>query len=108
MLCLWWYKLILLNSKSLQIYELCALVFYEINLLSSALATSLRKYLYVKSSRSNSVVIYYWLLKLMYVTYVLQELGNNIERSKNNQMLQQILTPATIMVVSVTASTTQG
>lgn len=37
------------------------------------------------------------------------ELGNDIlERSKNNETLQDILTPATIMVVSVTASTTQG
>lgn len=38
-----------------------------------------------------------------------QELGNNIlENSKSNEVLQEILTPATIMVVSVTASTTQG
>ncbi|XP_076458994.1 U4/U6 small nuclear ribonucleoprotein Prp31-like [Babylonia areolata] len=38
-----------------------------------------------------------------------KELGNNIlEKSKNNETLQDILTPATIMVVSVTASTTQG
>lgn len=38
-----------------------------------------------------------------------KELGNNIlENSKNNEALQDILTPATIMVVSVTASTTQG
>ncbi|KAL3876972.1 hypothetical protein ACJMK2_034744 [Sinanodonta woodiana] len=38
-----------------------------------------------------------------------KELGNNIlENSKNNETLQEILTPATIMVVSVTASTTQG
>lgn len=38
-----------------------------------------------------------------------KELGNSIlERSKNNEVLQNILTPATIMVVSVTASTTQG
>lgn len=38
-----------------------------------------------------------------------KELGNNIlENSKNNETLQDILTPATIMVVSVTASTTQG
>ncbi|KAL5019217.1 hypothetical protein ScPMuIL_004939 [Solemya velum] len=37
------------------------------------------------------------------------ELGNNImENSKNNEVLQEILTQATIMVVSVTASTTQG
>ncbi|KAL8587798.1 U4/U6 small nuclear ribonucleoprotein Prp31 [Nucella lapillus] len=38
-----------------------------------------------------------------------KELGNNIlENSKNNEGLQNLLTPATIMVVSVTASTTQG
>ncbi|XP_048248665.1 U4/U6 small nuclear ribonucleoprotein Prp31-like isoform X2 [Haliotis rufescens] len=38
-----------------------------------------------------------------------KELGNNIlEMSKNNEVLQEILTSATIMVVSVTASTTQG
>lgn len=38
-----------------------------------------------------------------------QTLGNDImERTKNNEALQEILTPATIMVVSVTASTTQG
>lgn len=37
-----------------------------------------------------------------------QELGNNLEKCKNNETLQQILTNATIMVVSVTASTTQG
>ena len=38
-----------------------------------------------------------------------QELGNGIlENSKNSAGLQDILTPATIMVVSVTASTTQG
>lgn len=38
-----------------------------------------------------------------------KELGNSIlEKSKNNEVLQEILTPATIMVVSVTASTTQG
>jgi len=46
-------------------------------------------------------------LPLEYVKTV-KELGNNIDRSKNNEVLQQILTPATIMVVSVTASTTQG
>ena len=41
--------------------------------------------------------------------FLFQELGNNIlEKSKNNEKLQEILTPATIMVVSVTASTTQG
>ena len=37
-----------------------------------------------------------------------QELGNRIEKSKQSELLQEILTPATIMVVSVTASTTQG
>ncbi|KAK7111722.1 U4/U6 small nuclear ribonucleoprotein Prp31-like [Littorina saxatilis] len=43
-----------------------------------------------------------------YISTVM-ELGNNIlEKSKNNETLQDILTPATIMVVSVTASTTQG
>jgi U4/U6 small nuclear ribonucleoprotein PRP31 len=39
---------------------------------------------------------------------MLQELGNTIDKSKNNEVLHEILTPATIMVVSVTASTTQG
>ena len=40
---------------------------------------------------------------------VFQELGNNIlENSKNSTVLQEILTSATIMVVSVTSSTTQG
>lgn len=39
---------------------------------------------------------------------LLKELGNNLEKCKNNETLQQILTNATIMVVSVTASTTQG
>ncbi|CAH1793713.1 unnamed protein product [Owenia fusiformis] len=37
-----------------------------------------------------------------------RELGNQIDKSKNNEVLQEILTSATIMVVSVTASTTQG
>lgn len=37
-----------------------------------------------------------------------KELGNGIDHSKNSGLLQEILTPATIMVVSVTASTTQG
>lgn len=37
-----------------------------------------------------------------------QELGNNLERAKNNEKLQDILPQATIMVVSITASTTQG
>jgi U4/U6 small nuclear ribonucleoprotein PRP31 len=36
------------------------------------------------------------------------ELGNNVEKAKNNEALQQFLTTATIMVVSVSASTTQG
>lgn len=37
-----------------------------------------------------------------------KELGNSLNKCKNNENLQQILTNATIMVVSVTASTTQG
>lgn len=37
-----------------------------------------------------------------------KELGNDIDQSKNSEVLHEILTPATIMVVSVTASTTQG
>lgn len=37
-----------------------------------------------------------------------KELANHIENIKNNETLQQFLTQATIMVVSVTASTTQG
>jgi len=37
-----------------------------------------------------------------------KELGNTLEQSKNNEVLQTFLTQATIMVVSVTASTTQG
>uniref|UniRef100_A0A2I3GSZ1 U4/U6 small nuclear ribonucleoprotein Prp31 n=1 Tax=Nomascus leucogenys TaxID=61853 RepID=A0A2I3GSZ1_NOMLE len=37
-----------------------------------------------------------------------KELGNSLDKCKNNENLQQILTNATIMVVSVTASTTQG
>lgn len=37
-----------------------------------------------------------------------KELGNNVLRAKNNEVLEQFLTQATIMVVSVTASTTQG
>ncbi len=37
-----------------------------------------------------------------------KELGNNVLRAKNNKVLEQFLTQATIMVVSVTASTTQG
>lgn len=42
------------------------------------------------------------------MTFFLQELGNSLDKCKNNENLQQILTNATIMVVSVTASTTQG
>uniref|UniRef100_A0A8C4NGE1 U4/U6 small nuclear ribonucleoprotein Prp31 n=1 Tax=Eptatretus burgeri TaxID=7764 RepID=A0A8C4NGE1_EPTBU len=37
-----------------------------------------------------------------------KELGNQLERCKSSEVLQQVLTHATIMVVSVTASTTQG
>jgi U4/U6 small nuclear ribonucleoprotein PRP31 len=37
-----------------------------------------------------------------------KELGNELEQAKNNEVLQKILTQATIMIVSVTASTTQG
>lgn len=37
-----------------------------------------------------------------------KELGNDLDQAKNNEKLQQILTQATIMIVSVTASTTQG
>lgn len=37
-----------------------------------------------------------------------QELGNNVEKAKNNEQLQKFLTTATIMIVSVSASTTQG
>lgn len=37
-----------------------------------------------------------------------KELGNDLEQIKNNERLSQILTQATIMIVSVTASTTQG
>ncbi|KAI1295673.1 U4/U6 small nuclear ribonucleoprotein Prp31 [Halotydeus destructor] len=37
-----------------------------------------------------------------------KELGNDLTRVKNNEKLQTFLTQATIMVVSVTASTTQG
>lgn len=42
-----------------------------------------------------------------YIKAVL-ELGNDLDQAKNNETLQQILTQATIMIVSVTASTTQG
>ncbi|KAE8750529.1 hypothetical protein FOCC_FOCC002823 [Frankliniella occidentalis] len=44
---------------------------------------------------------------LEYVMTV-KELGNDLDNAKNNEELQQFLTQATIMVVSVTASTTQG
>lgn len=44
---------------------------------------------------------------LEYVMTV-KELGNDLDQAKNNETLQQFLTQATIMVVSVTASTTQG
>lgn len=44
---------------------------------------------------------------LEYVMTV-RELGNDLDKAKNNETLQQFLTQATIMVVSVTASTTQG
>ncbi|CAG0881101.1 unnamed protein product [Darwinula stevensoni] len=37
-----------------------------------------------------------------------KELGNDLEAAKNNEALPQFLTQATIMVVTVTASTTQG
>jgi len=44
---------------------------------------------------------------LEYVNTV-KELGNDLDQAKNNENLQKFLTQATIMVVSVTASTTQG
>lgn len=44
---------------------------------------------------------------LEYVKTV-KELGNDLDQAKNNEILQQFVTQATIMVVSVTASTTQG
>ncbi|XP_002742415.1 U4/U6 small nuclear ribonucleoprotein Prp31-like [Saccoglossus kowalevskii] len=37
-----------------------------------------------------------------------KELGNKLEKAKTNEKLQEILTPAVIMIVSVSASTTQG
>lgn len=40
--------------------------------------------------------------------HTVKVLGNDLEQIKNNEDLQQILTQATIMIVSVTASTTQG
>ena len=39
--------------------------------------------------------------------HIYQELKNELENVKNNETLQQYLSQATIMVVSVTASTTQ-
>lgn len=44
---------------------------------------------------------------LDYVRTVM-ELGNDVDKVKNNVVLPTFLTQATIMVVSVTASTTQG
>ena len=44
---------------------------------------------------------------LEYITTV-RELGNDITRAKHSTVLQQILTQATVMVLSVTSSTTQG
>lgn len=44
----------------------------------------------------------------LFLPFPPQELGNSLDKCKNNENLQQILTNATIMVVSVTASTTQG
>jgi U4/U6 small nuclear ribonucleoprotein PRP31 len=44
---------------------------------------------------------------LEYVMTV-KELGNDLNKAKTNEKLQEFLTQATIMVVSVTASTTQG
>ncbi|CAF0928488.1 unnamed protein product [Brachionus calyciflorus] len=37
-----------------------------------------------------------------------RELGNRVENAKNNETLQKFLTTATIMIVSVSASTTHG
>ncbi|CAK8685052.1 unnamed protein product [Clavelina lepadiformis] len=37
-----------------------------------------------------------------------KELGNDLDKYKNNEVLQQVMSNATIMVISVTASTTQG
>lgn len=37
-----------------------------------------------------------------------KELGNDLDKYKNNEALQQVISNATIMIVSVTASTTQG
>lgn len=47
-------------------------------------------------------------MPLEYISCV-KELGNDIlEKAKNSEALQKILMPATVIVVSVTASTTQG
>lgn len=47
-------------------------------------------------------------MPLEYISCV-KELGNDIlEKAKNSEQLQKILMPATVIVVSVTASTTQG
>uniref|UniRef100_A0A2P2HWN6 U4/U6 small nuclear ribonucleoprotein Prp31 n=1 Tax=Hirondellea gigas TaxID=1518452 RepID=A0A2P2HWN6_9CRUS len=40
--------------------------------------------------------------------YAVRELGNDVDKVKNSEVLGQFLTQATIMVVSVTASATQG
>ncbi|VVD02370.1 unnamed protein product, partial [Leptidea sinapis] len=40
--------------------------------------------------------------------HTVKELGNDLDRAKSNEILQSFLTQATIMIVSVTASTTQG
>jgi U4/U6 small nuclear ribonucleoprotein PRP31 len=45
--------------------------------------------------------------ELEYISTV-KELGNDLDRAKNNEILQKFLTQATIMIVSVTASTTIG
>ncbi len=37
-----------------------------------------------------------------------KELGNDLDSAKNNEVLAQYITQATIMILSVTASTTQG
>lgn len=47
------------------------------------------------------------MVEMDYVRSV-KELGNDLDQAKNNERLQEILTQATIMIVSVTASTTQG
>ncbi|VDP22964.1 unnamed protein product [Soboliphyme baturini] len=47
-------------------------------------------------------------MPIEYITCV-KELGNDIlEKAKNSEHMQKILMPATVIVVSVTASTTQG